>query len=366
MAYPASTARNPSLMTLRLPAPGPTMVGLLGASLLFTDFAVKPAQAQMQQGLSSPTPGVICDQMGSTCFDRQGASVRLTQTYFGNNAANRLNKQLRGRPATSDVLLSNGALCDLRATTCWSDGWRRSQVSSQLSQQLFGSAPSSNSGYNNGLQGLQTPRAGVACDPSNKTCYDQSGLSLGLTREYFGSYAEQAALRNLAGQMPPQQFRLSTGSSCDVTARTCWNDVWSRQQVNTALTNQLFSPGGIGGNPSTDYQTSSTETRQAQCTISRWIQTLVKGSCEVRETTNNLGRLLEVNFQDGSRYSITRPRTGNFELTDPQGKIWPLQVRDQGQTVNFSWSDRVLSVSDQGTTNSGQSLGDLINRLLGQ
>lgn len=342
------------------------MVGLLGVGLLFTGFAVKPAKAQMQQGLSSPTPGVICDQMGSTCFDRQGASVRLTQSYFGNNTANRLNKQLRGSPATSDFLLSNGALCDLRAMTCWSDGWRRSQVSSQLSQQLFGSAPSSNSGYNNGLQGLQTPRAGVACDPSNKTCYDQSGLSLGLTREYFGSYAEQTALRNLAGQIPPQQFRLSTGSSCDVTTRTCWNDVWSRQQVNTALTNQLFSPGGIGGNPSTGYQTSSTETRQAQCTISRWIQTLVKGSCEVRETTNNLGRLLEVSFQDGSRYSITRPRTGNFELTDPQGKIWPLQVREQGQTMNFSWSDRVLSVSDQGTTNSGQSLGDLINRLLGQ
>ena len=73
-----------------------------------------------------------------------------------------------------------------------------------------------------------------------------------------------------------------------------------------------------------------------------------------------------MNLQEGSRYRITRPRTGNFELTDPQGKIWPLQVRDQGQTVSFSWSDRVLTVGDQGTTNSGQSLGDLINRLLGQ
>ena len=71
-------------------------------------------------------------------------------------------------------------------------------------------------------------------------------------------------------------------------------------------------------------------------------------------------------IQDGPRYCIRRPRTGNVELTDPQGKTWPVQVRDQGQTVNFSWSDRVLSVSDQGTTNSGQSLGDLINRLLGQ
>jgi hypothetical protein len=54
------------------------MIGLLGTSLLISSQSVKPAKAQMQQGLSSPTPGVICDQMGSTCFDRQGASVRLT------------------------------------------------------------------------------------------------------------------------------------------------------------------------------------------------------------------------------------------------------------------------------------------------
>ena len=57
---------------------------------------------------------------------------------------------------------------------------------------------------------------------------------------------------------------------------------------------------------------------------------------------------------------------GNVELTDPQGKAWPVQVRDQGQTVSFSWSDRTLNVSEQATTNNGVSLGDLINRLLGQ
>jgi hypothetical protein len=114
MVYPTSTALIPNPMPLRLPASTPTVVGLLGASLLITSQSVKPGQAQMQQGLSSPTAGVVCDQMAATCFDRQGASVRLTQTYFGNNAANRLNKQLRGRPSASDVLLSNGALCDLR------------------------------------------------------------------------------------------------------------------------------------------------------------------------------------------------------------------------------------------------------------
>ena len=353
-------------MKSRRSAPAPTLFGLLGAGLLITSYVVKPGQAQTQPGVTSPNPGVICDRNGAICYDQQGASVRLTQDYFGKNASNRLKKQMREKPATGEFMLSNGALCDLRTVTCWSDGWRKGQVSTQLSQQLFGSAPSSNANYSNGIQGLQTPRAGVVCDPSTKTCYDQNGLSLALTRDYFGSYAEQTALRNLAGQMPPQQFRFSTGNSCDVTARTCWNDAWSRQQVNSALTNHLFSSGLIGANQPTDYQTSSTETRQAQCTISRWFQTLVKGSCEVRETTNDLGRLLEVTIQDGSRYSIRRPRTGNVELTDPQGKAWPVQVRDQGQTVSFSWSDRTLNVSEQAATNNGVSLGDLINRLLGQ
>ena len=75
---------------------------------------------------------------------------------------------------------------------------------------------------------------------------------------------------------------------------------------------------------------------------------------------------MEVTIQDGPRYSIRRPRTGNVELTDPQSKAWPVQVRDKGQTVSFSWSDRTLNVSEQATTNNGVSLGDLINRLLGQ
>ena len=353
-------------MQSRLLASAATLVGLMGAGFLSSNASVQTAQAQTQRVVSSPTAGVICDPFGPTCYDRQGASVRYTQAYFGNNAANRLSSKLRKKAVASDVMLSNGTLCDFRAATCWSDGWRKGQVSTQLSQQLFGWTASSITGYGNALQGLETPRVGVVCDSSTKTCYDQAGLSTGLTRDYFGAYAEQTALRSLAGQMPPQQFPLSNGSFCDVNVRTCWIDMWSRQQVNSVLTNQLFISGGIASNQPTVSQSSSTVTRQAQCTISRWFQTLFRGSCELRETTNNLGRLLDLNLQDGSRYSISRPQTGNFQLTDPAGKIWPVQVRDQGQTVSFSWSDRMLSVSDQGTTNTGLSLGDLINRLLGQ
>lgn len=67
-------------------------------------------------------------------------------------------------------------------------------------------------------------------------------------------------------------------------------------------------------------QTNSTETWQVHGTISRWFQTLIKGNGERRETTNNLGGLLEVNFQDDSWYTITKPRTDTFKQTIP-GRI---------------------------------------------
>jgi len=142
-------------------------------------------------------------------------------------------------------------VCDLRAASCWSDGWQKRQLAPNLTQQLLGTLPTSNSPAGSGLQGLQTPQAGVVCDSGSQSCYDQAGLSLGLTRDYFGAYAEHTALRNQAGQATARQFRLSNGSACDVVTRTCWSDSWSRQQVNNvALANQLFGSAEGGGSSS--------------------------------------------------------------------------------------------------------------------
>jgi hypothetical protein len=157
--------------------------------------------------------------------------------------------QLRGKPSNIDVLLSNGSLCNLRTQTCWSDGFQRITKAIMLSQQLFGTVQTSNRAYVGGLQGLDTPRAGVVCDSRFQTCYDQNGLSLGLTREYFGFNSEQLALRSLQGQSSQQQFRMSNGSYCDATTRTCWSETPSRQQVNTELTNQLFGRVAGGASP---------------------------------------------------------------------------------------------------------------------
>jgi hypothetical protein len=344
------------------PNQSPLLIGLLSTGLLGTSLGLNPVlpAAQAQSGITGPAPGVLCDQTGPTCYDRQGPSIGLTQTYFGSIAAERLRGKLGNRPAPSDFRLSNGAVCDLRAATCWSDGWQKNKIAPKLTQQLFGTQPGPINPTGGNLQGLQTPRPGVVCDAGGKLCYDQAGLSLGLTREYFGAYAEQNALRNLGGQAPPRQFQLSNGNSCDVMARSCWTDSWDRRQVNGALTNQLFGGSGSGSGGG-----SGSQIRAAQCRMTRWFKTLYNGACELRENRSNQGRLLEVNLQDGNLYSISKPRGGSYQISDRNGTTWPVQVNDQGRTISFTWSDRVLTVTPQVAPSNGSSLLQLINTLLG-
>jgi uncharacterized protein (DUF779 family) len=333
---------------------------LLVAGLNVVPLLTQPADAQ--GAITAPAPGVICDQAGPTCYDKQGPSIGLTQTYFGSITANRLLAELRERPTANDFRLSNGSVCDLRAATCWSDGWQKAQMAPKLTQQLFGSLPPAANQSGGGLQGLQTPRAGIVCDPgSSPVCYDQAGLSLGLTREYFGTFAEQTALRNLGGQAPPRQFRLSNGSACDLNARTCWSDGWDRKQVNVALSNQLF--GSANG---TGTGAASTQTRAAQCRMTRWFKSLYNGNCELRENRTGKGRLLEVSLQDGNIYSVSKPRGGGYQLSDVKGNSWPVNVNDQGRSVSFTWSDRVLTVTPTAAPSNGNSFGQLLNNLMGQ
>ena len=342
------------------------IVGFLGAGLLSFNSSPINVQAQSRLVVNSPTAGVICDQQGPICYDREGPSATLTRYYFGESSANRLEAMLRGKPSLNYILLSNGTMCDLRSRSCWSDGWRKRRLDSRLSQSLFESTVTPGVTYGAGLQGLQTPREGVVCDPVSQTCYDQNGVTLGVTRDYFGTFAEQNARRNYERQATQQVFRLSNGTYCDLSARTCWSDLRTRRQVNAELTNYLFNQGSISRSEWGEYPSSTRQIRQAQCVITRWFQTLFRGDCELREQTNNFGRLLKVNLQDGSHYSIRRPNTGNYELIDPQGKIWPLEVREKGRTVDFNWSDYVLSVSDTSSNNNGINLLQLINILLGQ
>jgi len=82
-------------------------------------------------------PNFLCDRNQEICYDAQGPSIEKTGRTYGDKAERRLLKQLSGRPPMTSFQLSNGALCDLQARTCWDDGDRRRNVSNRFTQQLF-------------------------------------------------------------------------------------------------------------------------------------------------------------------------------------------------------------------------------------
>ena len=99
--------------------------------------------------------------------------------------------------------------------------------------------------------------------------------------------------------------------------------------------------------------------------MTRWFKSLYNGNCELRENRTGKGRLLEVSLQDGNIYSVSKPRGGGYQLSDVKGNSWPVNVNDQGRSVSFTWSDRVLTVTPTAAPSNGNSFGQLLNNLMG-
>lgn len=116
---------------------------LAGALVAFTLAAQPPARAAE---LVFPAAGVVCDPVGSICYDRQGVSLGLTETYFGRLAADRLSQQIGSRPPASEIRFSNGSVCSLREGLCWREGWGRRVPDNALSARLFGTSPGGGGG----------------------------------------------------------------------------------------------------------------------------------------------------------------------------------------------------------------------------
>ena len=96
---------------------------------------VAPA-ATPPANISFPAPGVICDQVYKLCYNRQGVSQPLSATTFGQAGfASAMLAIQRG--LQKQFLLSNGTLCDVSVSACWSDGMGRRIPSPMMSSQLF-------------------------------------------------------------------------------------------------------------------------------------------------------------------------------------------------------------------------------------
>jgi len=114
---------------------------LLPTALLSVSGVLVSETRASAADLVFPTQGVICDPGGQPiCYDRRGASVAQTRTYYGLLAAQALMRNLNGQPPSTQFLLSNGSRCDVNLASCWlpGGGWGNPQPDRRLTAQLFG------------------------------------------------------------------------------------------------------------------------------------------------------------------------------------------------------------------------------------
>lgn len=223
-------------------------------------------------------------------------------------------------------------------------------------------------------QTLLFPSAGVVCDQSDQRCYDSAGLSLGLTRQYFGAFAEQKALTNLGGKRPGPVFRLSDGSRCDVRQYSCWSGGGGFGQpiINQQLTSQLF--GGMPRpNPYPMPAPAPGPSPQpgpgaytAQCRLMRGGSTVFNGPCALNEVRQGYQPRFEVQLQSGPRYVFQQTQNG-YQISDGTGGTWPVQFSDNGRSGTFRWADMSLSATQNNyrpESNSNAKFGRALGNFL--
>lgn len=114
--------------------------GWLAALSLWVPTVALPIPALAQsRSLDFPSSGVICDRVVRICYDSNGVSLPLTRRYFDRRAEQNLQRRFSGQQIPREFQLSGGEVCDLRRQICWDDGWKKTNISTRLSRQLFGS-----------------------------------------------------------------------------------------------------------------------------------------------------------------------------------------------------------------------------------
>lgn len=103
-------------------------VGLSGSTLA----------ASLDKNVYSPMKGVVCDKKSSLCADEYGLSIRATQHFLGNKAADVANRKLSGLSDTSVFTLSNGLHCKAKLKQCYIDK-HSGTVDIKTTNALFGS-----------------------------------------------------------------------------------------------------------------------------------------------------------------------------------------------------------------------------------
>lgn len=210
---------------------------------------------------------------------------------------------------------------------------------------------------------INIPSQGVVCDQRGRVCYDNQGLSLGLTQTYFGEQAAQNVLNQLQGGPAPQEFRLSNGVACSTQARTCWSDGWSRRMVDWPLTTQLYNRNASGSG-SVSAGSATPEQASGFCTLSRQGQPLFSGSCQLKKLTQGNRTRFEAALGNGQTFTFLS-RNSNFVIQDNTGGSWPVSFENRGTTGVFRWNDLQLIATRTSGINGSNSAGNALGTAAG-
>jgi hypothetical protein len=215
------SARNPFPLLRRHSA------GWLAALSLGIPVAALPLQALAQsRSLDFPSNGVVCDQAARICYDKNGASLPLTQRYFDRNAEQNLQRLLTARLKPGEFQFSGGEVCDVQREICWENGSQRTNVSNRLSGQLFGrvGGQGNQTGTTNGNPTIQASICDLSqrgrrlfngsCDLRRRTTSNGTAYSVELQdgrRFAFYNRQGELVLRDGTGTRPARISRSGSG-----------------------------------------------------------------------------------------------------------------------------------------------------------
>jgi len=185
-----------------------------GASLLFvgcqtpppTPAEPKPAQAaEPTPLLFEPAKGVRCDRSAKICEYKGGPTVGLTRLFFGDAAADAVAPRMSAADYPFDPIFKPTlrASCDTLVTTCYDEGG----ASVALTESYFGADARTRLETRlrqPGSSGSAIVRYGdyITCDPMSGVCYDRMGAGIYVTREYLSKEHASRLLARLRPRKP--------------------------------------------------------------------------------------------------------------------------------------------------------------------
>ena len=88
---------------------------------------------------------------------------------------------------------------------------------------------------------VYSPEEGIVCDKKAQFCVDASGVSLGLTKEYFTLKAQEKLLQKIENKnVSTYKYSFSNGIMCSTNEKFCFTTQNSKKVLNKEFTQMIF------------------------------------------------------------------------------------------------------------------------------